>query len=383
MKQLSAKRPGGRPEPLRLALVITELEPGGAERCLVNLAVRLDRQRFAPVVYSLGRRPEPPKDLLVGQLEQAGVPVQFLDLRHWSQYAAGARRLAALMAQQRAEVVQTFLFHANVLGCRAARRAGVQHVFTGVRVADPRRWRTALERLATGAAEKIVCVSQGVADFCRSRGFAAQKLVVIPNGVDVDRFQRAAAIDLTQFGVRAGRRAILFVGRLDRQKGLDELLGMLPRVFEQVADCDLLLVGDGPERADLQRAAQVSGIQGRVQFAGWQADVPGILAASELLVLPSRWEGMPNVILEAMAAGKPVVAANVEGVAELLGALTAEQTAHAGDKSALASRLAVLLANPPRAKELGSLNQHRAMAEFSLDRMVQKFSDLFQGRFEA
>ena len=143
-------------------------------------------------------------------------------------------------------------------------------------------------------------------------------------------------------------------------------------------DCDLLLVGDGPERTKLQQDVVRLGISDRVHFAGWQADVPPILAAAELLVLPSNWEGMPNVVLEAMAAGKPVLATRAEGVVELLGPGADEQTIPIGDKRALVARARSLLANPSRANELGAQNRSRAEAEFSLDRMIARFEDLYR-----
>lgn len=366
------------PEPIRLALVITELEPGGAERCLVNLATRIDRQRFEPVVYSLGPRPRVERDLLVTQLEAAGVPVQFLGLTHWSQYFRGVRRLAGLLAEQRADVVQAFLFHANVLAARASQQVGVPRLFTGIRVADPRRTRTSLERWTTSRADRIACVSQSVADFCRQRGFAAEKLVVIHNGIDVDRWKNAEPADLTRFGVPAGRRLIAYVGRLDRQKGLTEFFGVLNSFFKLAPDHDLLLVGDGPEADRLKSLAQSLQIADRVQFTGWQADVPALVAAGDLLVLPSLWEGLPNAVLEAMAAGKPVVATRTEGVTELLGAAAESQTVAIADVDRLPGKIAELLANPNFAAELGRQNQQRAEEEFSLTAMVSRYAALHE-----
>ena len=363
--------------PIRLALVITELEPGGAERCLVNLATRIDRQRFEPIVYSLGPRPPAGQDLLVGQLEAASVPVQFLGLTHWSQYFRGVRRLAALLAEQRAEVVQSFLFHANVLAARAASQVTNARVCTGIRVADPRRTRTSLERWATHRASRHVCVSQSVADFCHERGFAAEKLVVIPNGIDVERWKHAVPADLQRFGVSAGRRVIVFVGRLDRQKGLVNFFELLGPLFRQAPEHDLLLVGDGREMNKLRQSAQNLGIADRVHFAGWQADVPAIVAACDLLVLPSLWEGMPNAVLEAMAAGKPVTATLSAGVNELLGELSQQQTVAVEKLDKLPKTIENILANSRLASELGRQNQSRAELVFSIGAMVKGYEDLF------
>jgi glycosyltransferase involved in cell wall biosynthesis len=367
-------------DPIRLALVITELEVGGAEKCLVELVTRIDRQRFAPVVYSLGPRPQPERDALVRRLEEARIETQFLNLQKWSDFARGARQLAGALQKQKAEIVQTFLFHANVLGTRAARKAGVPRVATGIRVADPRGWRSTVERWTTRSADRFVCVSQGVAEHCRRRGFAADKLVVIPNGIDVSVWENAQPADLTRLGLSKNRRAIVYVGRLDPQKGLQPLIAQLPDLFRELPDHDLLLVGDGPQRTALQVQAQALQIEARVHFAGWQPDTAGILAASDLLVLPSRWEGMPNAVLEAMAAGKPVVAMKAEGVQELLGESISSQGVDLADGcTALLDRALALVRNQHLANDLGRANQERARRCFSLDAMLAAYEGLYFG----
>ena len=148
-------------------------------------------------------------------------------------------------------------------------------------------------------------------------------------------------------------------------------LGRLPQ-------CDLLLVGEGPLRAKIERACRRLGISERVRFAGRRADLPEILAASDLLVLPSAWEGMPNVVLEAMAAGLPVVATDVEGVRELLGSAAHQQIVPYGDGKTLADRIVELITNPAVAARLGAENQARACEHFSPQQMVTAYEDLWE-----
>lgn len=363
--------------PCRLALVITELDPGGAERCLVKLATRLDPARFSPVVYSLAPPPAESKSGLVARLEKAQIPTRFLGLTSPRQYFSSVRQLAEMLRDQKADIVQTFLFHANIVGARAARAAGVPHVVAGIRVADPRWWRTSLERWATAGAEKFVCVSQSVAEFSRWRGFASEKLVVIPNGIDLARWRDARPAELGRLGVPPNRRWLLYVGRLDRQKGLDRFFRELPMVFHELHQHDLLIVGEGKEKAALSRLADRLSIGDRVHFAGWRDDVPSIVAASEILVLPSRWEGMPNVVLEAMAAGKPVVATQAEGTVELLGLAALEQTAPVDDWQGLRSRLLNIANDKSLAAELGRKNQNRA-EQFSLESVVERYQRVYE-----
>ncbi len=363
--------------PARIAFVITELEVGGAERCLVHLATRIDRARFEPLVVSLAPRPAAGQDSLVIELEQAQVPVQFLNRRTAWEFSTGFAHLARIFQDHRPEIVQTFLFHANALGAPAARRARVPHVLAGVRVADPRHWRAWMERWACRSVERFVCVSKGVAAHCRAYGYPPEKLAVIPNGVAFDRFADAKPIELTELGLPAGQRAIACVGRLDKQKGLDELLAIATRVLAALPGHDLLLVGDGPERTALARLASDLHIASRVHFAGWRADVPEILAAVDVLVLPSRWEGMPNVVLEAMAAGKPVVATRVEGVEEALGELANAQCVSAVDRAEIAAMIIQLAQNSQLSGEIGIANQRRAAEEFSIPAMIAAYDRLF------
>jgi glycosyltransferase involved in cell wall biosynthesis len=362
-----------------LALIITELEVGGAERCLVNLATGLDRDRFAPVVYSLAPPPAGSASALVDQLRRAEIPLQFVGVRSTWQFGTAVGRLRRLVARQHPQIVQTFLFHANIVGtlaCRFRPRPALVH---GMRVADPARWRLLAERRLNGFAERVTCVSRSVADFYVQRaGIPESKIVVIPNGIDVAAYTTAPPLDRAELGVAPGRRLMTFVGRLHAQKGLDWLLELLPGVLSQVPDVDVVLVGRGPERQRLQTAVGSLGLADRVHFAGWRADVPGLLRASCLLVLPSRWEGMPNAVLEAMAAGLPVVSTRVQGVAELLGEAAEPQTAACGDHQEFAAKLVQVLGDRALADQLGRQNRQRAAERFSLAAMCAAYAQLYE-----
>jgi starch synthase (maltosyl-transferring) len=360
----------------RIALIITELEVGGAEKGLVNLATGLDPARFEPTVIALAERPH--NDLLVRKLDAQKVPVHFLNLAHWRQSWAGLQRLTALLRELRPEIVQTFMFHANVLGAMAATRLGLANVFAGARVADPRWVRLALERWALARASAIVCVSDSVKEHYERHGFSREKLKTIPNGIDVAAWLNAPAASLADFEIAPERRTILFVGRLDRQKGLDILFEAMPAVFSALPDVDLLLVGDGPERSFLTHlASTVEKLRGRVHFAGWLGNVSEFMQASEVVVLPSRWEGMPNVVLEAMAAGSPVVASQTHGVLQLLGPNSDEQMCPPGDARELAHKLIAILRDQELRCRLGKANQQRVAREFALASMIRRYEELY------
>ena len=366
------------PQLLHVAFCITELEVGGAERCLVELATRFDRGRFTTSVACLGPRPRGQRGPLADQLDAAGVPVRYFDARGISSAARVLRQLRRHWQASKPNIVQTFLFHANVLGAIAARRAIVPTIVTGLRVAEPhRRWRRPIERIAGRLADRHVAVSEGVARFAREKiGLPAEKIVVIPNGVVIPN-EPVAAANLSQLGVPSGRRAITFVGRLDEQKGIGWLVEQSPEMMNRLPSHDLLIVGTGPLAEQLRGRAIRLGVGERVHFCGWRNDVPAILAASDLLLVPSQWEGMPNVVLEAMAAARPVMAFNVEGMCDALGGDASRQLVPAGDRTEFIERTIEIASDATLQENFGQLNRSRAESRLSIQTMVGGYEQLY------
>ena len=363
---------------IRVALVITELNVGGAERCLTQLAIGLDRRHFEPLVIVIAPRPLDEQQTLVNLLEAAQVPVRFLNASSKWQLPIGVWRLRKALEAFEPDVIQSFLFHADVL-TRLAGGGRRCHLFLGLRVADPLRWRQRCERWAARQATAVVCVSESVSEYARDEAeIQAEKLVVIPNAIDVEIQRSVKPLDLTSIGVGESRRVILSVGRLHPQKGMDWLLKTMPGVFERLPEHDLLIVGTGPDETRLRAQARDLQIDDRVHFAGWRDDVPRLMAASSQLVLTSRWEGMPNVVLEAMAAALPIVATNTHGMRELLGADHTRQTVEFGDSLALTERLTSFGRGDELAARIGAANLSRAVDHFSLEGMVSAYESLYQ-----
>ena len=368
---------------INVALAITELDFGGAERCLTEIARRVDRKRFTPVVYCLGPRPARPETSCLPALEQSGIEVHCLNGQRIWQFPIVATRLKKLLESkksQKPQILQTFLFHANILGRVAARRAGVNAVVSGIRVAERQsHWHRWLDRLTEGWVDRYVCVSHSVADFSTTQGgIPPQKIVVIPNGIDSQCYPSRQPADLTSLGIPAGRPIVTFIGRLEPQKGIQWLIETSPTWLAELPDCDLLIVGEGPLRGRLESICRAQGIAGRVHFADWRPDVPEILAASNLLVLPSAWEGMPNVVLEAMASRLPVVATDVEGIRELLGPAASRQTVPYGDTQTLRDKIIHFIKNTAEAHATGEENRRRAEENFAISQMVAAYENLWE-----
>jgi starch synthase (maltosyl-transferring) len=357
-----------------VSLVITDLDVGGAERAMVALATGLDRRRWLPSVVALGG-----DGALAEPLRNAEISVECLGVNRGGPVRA-VRSLAGALNRSRPRLVQSFLFHANVAARLAAPLAGRPWVVGGLRVAERQRsWHLTLDRLTSGLATGSVCVSEGVARFSREVGrLDPDRLVVIPNGVDPAPFDLAQAADRASFGVPTDAFLTLYVGRLDPQKGLEFLLGAASKVAEARPDWHLTLVGDGPGRKALRSRSEADPTLGsRVHWLGRRDDVPALLKAADLLVLPSLWEGMPNVVLEAMAARLAVVGTAVEGTEDLVIPGQTGWLVPPGDSGELAAALLEAAADPLRLRLFGKAARDRVEASFTPGRVVEAYERLW------
>lgn len=377
--EMTEREPSSSTGCVRLALVITNLNVGGAERCLVELATRIDRQRFEPEVYSLGPRPLGEQSILVERLEEAGIRVNFVDVRHGWQLPLAVSRLRRMLRVQSPDVVQSFLFHANMVAALALGRASSVQLFGGLRASEPHPRRWAMQRWLGARFEQFVCVSQSVAAYAGSVGrLAPGQLTVIPNGIDAARWSDVVPRETAALGPLAGRRIMVCVGRLEPQKAIDWLLRHAPPLLAELPGWGLLIVGDGSQRGVLERLVEDQGLTDSVHFTGFVPHVGPYLAAGDMLLFPSNWEGMPQAVMEAMALGKPVVSRDVDGVRELLGPQAAAQIVAGDDPESFHSQVVEMARNPVEFARLGIANQERILANFAIDSMVGAYQQLYQ-----
>lgn len=361
--------------PIRLVFCITELDLGGAERALTQLVLGLNRAEWEPYVICLG-----PRGHFVDILEREQIPVVCLDARGLFSLPRVLFRLTQELRRLRPALVQTFLFHANLLGRIAARFAGIRNVVSGIRVADHRSpWYGRFDRWTNSLVKANVCVSQGVADYSANVvGLSRSKLLVIPNAVDVERFSTAAPTDLTQFGIPDGCRTLVSIGRLERQKGMDLLIDAVALWKSIPDDVRFLIVGDGLDRDQLRTQVVERDLGNRIHFAGTRQDVPGLLKAACALILASRWEGMPNVVLEAMAAGKAVIATRVEGVPELVCDRVSGLVIPPEDARELLAALEWFVGHPEFAETAGTQSQMIVQKSFTTQSTCKNYTDVYR-----
>jgi glycosyltransferase involved in cell wall biosynthesis len=372
----SAPRRPWPDRPVSVTLAITDLDVGGAERALVALATGLDRRRWRPSVVCLDG-----DAALVKPLRAAGIETVCLGVDRRNP-ARAVLHLASAFRRFRPELVQSFLFHANIATRLAAPLAGRPWVVGGVRVAErQRRWHLWLDRLTSRLGTGSVCVSNGVFRYTQEIGrIDPRRLTVIPNGVDPLPFDRAPRADRRALGVPDEATLALFVGRFDPQKGLPVLIEAAAVVASSRPDLHIAFVGDGPERDALIALGQSRpALDGRLHWLGRRDDVPSLLKTADFLVLPSLWEGMPNVVLEAMAARRAVVATAVEGTEDLVVEGRTGWLVPPGDVSALAAALLAASDNPDRLRHQGEAGRDRVETEFTPERVIASYERLWAG----
>jgi glycosyltransferase involved in cell wall biosynthesis len=361
-------------QPTRIAFCITDLDAGGAERALVQIVTRLDRARFESFVFCLSGEGE-----LARPLREAGITVVCLGAQKRNGLSV-VWRLSRLLSKLRPTILQTFLFHANIAGRLAGKAARVPIIVSGIRVAEKRgSLRLWVDRATDWMVSRHVCVSQDVAAFSAARGgLPIRKIQVIPNGVDASVFADAPPADLGQFGIPPGSRTVLFVGRLDPQKGPFVLMAAARELLPRHGDLHVLLVGDGPLAENLRKWIARENLSDRVHLAGRRNDVAPLMRAAEIFVLPSLWEGLPNVILEAMAAGIPVVASRVEGISDLLIDDRTGLIVPPNSAPDLVEAIGRLLADPQHAHQMGHSAQQYVRTEFAWEGVVAKYAALYR-----
>jgi len=280
------------------------------------------------------------------------------------------------------DVAVTLLFTSDVIGRTLARAAGVPRIVSSLRARNVHytRWQRWLVRRTVGWADAIVLNSAAVRDFAiAEEGAQPDRIIVIRNGVQVENYHASLsrASLRAEFGLAPEQCLVGSVGRLTYQKGYDVLLQALALVPRM--DVHLLLVGTGDEEASLHASVDALGLQRRVHFAGYRRDVPRLLGALDLYVHPARFEGMPNALLEAMAAGCPIVASTVDGNRELI-----EDGVHGWlvppeDARALAEAIEYALDNPNEARRRSTAARANATIRFSLDSMIVAWENVLAG----
>lgn len=383
MRRTSLDSPDGR---VRVVTLVDYLScVGGAEHLALLIATHLDPERFESILC-VSRWPHPVRvgaspssEQPLGLLEAAGVRLLGLQRRRKVEPRAWAV-LGRFLRRERVDVLHTHKFGSNVWGTLAGRAARVPvilaHEHTWSYEGQPLRRFLDRELIARGATRFIAVSREDRRRMTDVEGIAPSRTLFIPNGVPLSPAPSGADVR-AELGIEPDAPVIGAVGVHRPQKALHVLLRATAILAGERPDLRVLMVGDGPERAALERLSSELGVSNVVRFLGSRSDVPDILRALDLAVCCSDFEGSPLAVMEYMDAGLPVVATAVGGVPDLIesgvhGLLVAPR-----DPSALAESISRLLRDPELARNMGAQGRARRRSEFDIDVLVGRLEALY------
>ena len=367
--------------------IISGLEGGGAEAVLFRLCQHSDPKQHHVISMSDEGKYGP-------LLKEIGVRVDTLNMPRGRLTVRGLVQLFRLVRKSHAKVVQTWMYHADLVGGAVARLAGKKRVYWGIRhtTLDPKlSSRSALiaarvsARLSGIVPRKIICFAEESARVHSDIGYSAKTMVVIPNGYDLDRFKPDPTMrQATREGLGVDNETPLlgFVARFDPQKdhaNLIRALGILMRAGQRF---HCILVGSGLDASNQTLVGQIEseGLSSRVSLLGRRDDIPAVMTALDLHAMSSAFgEAFPNVLAEAMACGTPCVSTNVGDAAEIVGETGLIVPVRNPD--ALAAAIAQMLAERenPAWEARRKAARRRVSEKFSIERMVESYRNIWFG----
>jgi glycosyltransferase involved in cell wall biosynthesis len=352
---------------------------GGPERQMLGLARHLpEGYRSAFLSFAEGGRCRP----FIGMARHHGFEAHTLsqDTPHlW----AVTRELSELLAQLGADVLCCHGYKANLIGRVAARKQGIPAVavargWTGESL-KVRLYET-IDRFHLRWMDRVVCVSQAQAEKVRRTGVRPQRISVVHNAIDPDRFPDPDCryrTKLHRYFRQPRTRVVGAAGRLSPEKGFDVLVAAAARVHKADRSVGFVLFGDGPCRAKLAWQIHAAGLTGTFVLSGFRGDLDRFIPFFDLLVLPSYTEGLPNVVLEAFAAGVPVVATAAGGTTEIVEEGVSGHLVKPGDPAALADRILAAMDSEDKLRDMGLMGRQRILDRFTFRTQAAGYVQLF------
>ncbi len=369
---------------IRILHLITRLPIGGAERLLLGVLQNLDSKEFESVVCCIQDRGE-----LANEVETLGIPMIALNLMqrggHDRQVVPTLRKL---MREQRINLVHTHLYHANLYGRLAARREGIPSIASVHNTYKKRKWyRHLINRWLAQKTFVITAGSKDVEnDLLHVDHLPRNKVVRLPNCIDLSRVETtlSAAEAKQRFGLAPTDIVIGTVGRVEEQKGHLFLLEAFAKLHQRPDGerLKLLLVGDGRLLPKLQETAARLGITNDCHFPGNISRLADVYRAIDVFTMPSLWEGLSLAMLEAMAAGLPIVATQVGGARDVLGDNQYGLLVQPRDPEMLAQAIAQLLADPASCATLAAAGKDQVHRNYSITALASQLSDIYRAAIE-
>lgn len=377
--------------PITIAHVL-EATVGGTRQYLMDVCLGLPRERFRQTAVVSCER-DPGFVLDADRLSDAGVSVKFVPMRREISPLADLRALRGLSRFFRRhdfDVIHCHSAKAGFLGRWAARRARSRaavayspHAFAfQMRAGALRRWLyLALERWAGRWTDLLITACESERSLAVAhRIVPRERTVVVPTGIDLSRFtaEGASAAFRERLGVPPQHRLVGAVGAVVAQKGHSYLVEAAQTVIERFPHTTFVIAGEGPLRRPLEERAQALGLGRRMRFLGHRDDIPDLLASLDLFVLPSLWEGLPYALLEAMAAGVPVVATDIAGVTDLIRPADTGHLTGAGSAGGLAEAMLAALEDEGASARMAARAREVVASGHSREGMLAALAEVYE-----
>jgi glycosyltransferase involved in cell wall biosynthesis len=362
---------------IRVMHVITDLRFGGAQQLLLHLVKASDHQRFDHQVATLYGG----ETHIAESIRQAGVPVTDLKMKpKWR--LDSLWRFYRLVRRESPLILHNWLFHAIVISRVVGRLCRVPVILSArhnTNIGGPLREK--VNRWTSSLDDKVIAISEAVRQAeIQNSHIRPEKIITIYNGIPLNRLptrQEGRARMGEGLNIPATAIVLTTVARLHPQKGHADLARLIPGILEKSPDCHFVWIGDGEEKDKLFALVNQLGIASHVHFTGSRSDIPYWLAGTDVFVFPSQWEGLGIALLEAMAAGLPVVATAVGGVREVVVDGQTGFLVPAQDPSSLVNALLQLANDPGLRTRMGQAGQRRVREHFSLEAMVRQTEQLY------
>ncbi len=369
-------------KPVRVLHVIDSLHLGGAQEVIYTL-VRASTSRFVHEVATLHGR-----GIFWERMRAAGFTLHSLSpSKYLPLYLP---RLWQLLRRGQFSILHCHLGASNILAKPLGRWVGIpailSHDHTNDRLRIENRWVFRLDQWANGFADAFAAVSESCRNFLiQAEGIPAEKITLVPNAIDAAHYCPGACgrnEARARFGLSPQDLVLAGVGRLNPQKNFALLLEVAAELASDFPQLRLVLAGNGPEEADLRRRAAELGLTKRVVFLGLVEDSRTVYAAADLLVMPSRFEGLPMTLLEALASELPVVASALDGIAEVIesgrnGILVPE-----GDRDGFVCAIRAALSAPEKRQAMGQAGRKTILQHYSAARMAAQIEHLYDQLLE-
>lgn len=364
---------------MRILLLSTSMGMGGADKQLLSAAQEMRARGREVRIVSL--TPLGPMGL---EARESGIPTESLDMRRGLPDPRGLLRLVRLVRAWRPDVIHSHMVHANLMArvLRLFVRVPVL-VSTIHNVYEGGRLRMAAYRFTNGMVDHMTIVSQAAADrFVGDRIVPSELLTVVPNGVETELYRNLppGTRDTTRRALGIGEEFLwLAVGRFEVAKDYPNMLRAFARVRERRPDAVLVIVGRGTLQGESEALAESLGLGGAVRFLGVRSDVPEIMSGADGYVMSSAWEGMPMVLLEAAAAGLPIVSTIVGGNHEVVCDGTSGLLVPPRDAAALGQAMLRLMALPDAERRaMGERGREHVRAHYGLSRVVERWEAIYR-----